>query len=112
MYAIVETGGFQFRVEPGAEIEVPKRTGDVGEKVTLPRVLFWEDGEGARHVGTPTIENVRAEAEILGHGRGDKVLVFKMKRRKKYRRLIGSRSHHTRLRILGIEMGGSEEAAE
>ncbi|MBN1826362.1 MAG: 50S ribosomal protein L21 [Candidatus Eisenbacteria bacterium] len=112
MYAIVETGGFQFRVEPGAEIEVPKRIEDVGEKVTLSRVLYWEDEEGSRHVGTPTIESVRAEAEVVGHGRGEKVLVYKFKRRKKYRRLIGSRSHNTRLRILAIERGGSEEPAE
>lgn len=103
LFAILETGGFQYRIAPGEEIEVPSMRADVGDKVTLPKILIWEK-DGSCEIGKPAIENVVAEAEVLGHGRYPKVLVQKFKRRKKYRRLLGHRTPYTRLRILSIEM--------
>ena len=102
MFAIVETGGFQYRIAPGEEIEVPIIPADVGDEVTLPRILVW-DGDGTLEVGRPTVENASAKAEVLAHGRGPKVLVQKFKRRKNYRRLLGHRTPYTRLRILSID---------
>lgn len=112
MYAIVETGGFQFRVEPGCEIEVPRMQEEVGSRVSLARILYMEKEDGSRLVGMPTVANAQAEAEVVSHGRGDKVLVFKFKKRKKYRRLRGFRSHHTRLKILSISGEGAGATAE
>ena len=102
MFAIVETGGFQYRIAPGEEIEVPSIQAEVGDKVTLSRILVW-DGDGSREFGRPTVENASAIAEVLSHGRGPKVLVQKFKRRKNYRRLLGHRTPYTRLRILSID---------
>lgn len=102
MYAIVEQGGFQFRVTPGAEIEVPRIDAEVGEKVTISRVLLLEDASGAHTIGTPLVENATAEAQVVSHGKGDKILVQKFKRRQNYRRIHGHRVHYTRLRVLSI----------
>ncbi len=102
MFAILETGGFQYRIAPGEEIEVPSMRAEVGDKVTLSRILFWEN-EGSSEIGKPTVENLAAQAEVIGHGRYPKILVQKFKRRKKYRRLLGHRTPYTRLRILSIE---------
>ncbi len=101
MFAIVETGGFQYRIEPGEEIEVPILDAEVGDKITLERILLWEN-DGTREVGRPTLENVAAEAEVLAFGRYPKVLVQKFKRRKNYRRILGHRTSYARLRILSI----------
>ena len=103
MYAIVESGGFQFRVEPGCEIDVPRMTAKVGEKVRLERVLFYGAEDGSSTIVKPTIDSAHVEAEVLSHGSGDKVLVQKFKRRKDYRRLLGQRARTTRLRVLSIE---------
>ncbi|MFH1278685.1 MAG: 50S ribosomal protein L21 [Candidatus Eisenbacteria bacterium] len=102
MYAIVEQGGFQFRVTQGAEIEVPRLDAEIGEKVTISRVLLIENDGGDRAIGTPVIENASAECEVVAHGKGDKVLVQKFKRRKNYRRIHGHRTHFTRIRVLSI----------
>lgn len=102
MYAIVEQGGFQFRVTPGAEIEVPKMDAEIGEKVTLSRVLLIEKEGGETAIGNPLIENASARCEVVGHGKGDKILVQKFKRRKNYRRIHGHRTHFTRIRVLSI----------
>lgn len=103
LFAIVESGGCQFRVEPGSVIEVPLLQAEPGEKVRLGRVLLLEVEDGSRTVGNPVVENASAEAEVLGHGRGEKVLAQKFKRRKGYRKLLGQRARHTKLRVLSIE---------
>ncbi|MFH1681237.1 MAG: 50S ribosomal protein L21 [Candidatus Eisenbacteria bacterium] len=103
MFAIVESGGFQFRAQPGGVIDVPRIRAEVGEKVRLPRVLFLEGEDGSRVVGNPTVEGASAEAEVLAHGKGEKVLVQKFKRRKGYRRLLGQRACYTRIRVLSVE---------
>ncbi len=101
MYAIVETGGKQYRVQPGDRIDVERLPGAVGDTIDLDRVLFVGDGpEGAKQ------DSVRVIGKIVEQARGPKILVFKMKRRKMYRRKRGHRQHFTRLQIEDIEMGG------
>jgi len=102
VFAIVESGGQQFRVAPGSEIEVPRVEGEVGDKVTLSRVLMVGGDDGSCDVGSPALDNVRAQAEILVQGKAPKVLVQKFKRRKNYRRILGHRAHITRLKIVSI----------
>jgi large subunit ribosomal protein L21 len=98
MYAIVESGGLQFSVSEGDQIKVPKIEADTGAAHSIERVLLLA-GDGEPLVGKPFIEGAKVETEIVGQGRGDKVLVFKFKRRIKYRRLKGHRQHFTELKV-------------
>jgi large subunit ribosomal protein L21 len=102
VYAIVRSGGKQYRVEPGATIRVERLAGPVGEQVTLADVLFLGGGERPR-AGSPRLDNVAVVGTILEHGRGEKVRVFKYKKRKHYRRTRGHRQDYTALRIERIE---------
>ena len=101
MYAVIKTGGKQYRVAAGDVIKVEKLDGEVGSNVDLDQVLMV-GGDEAR-IGTPTIEGAKVTAEVLEQGKGDKVLIFKKKRRKNYRRTRGHRQHQTVLRIGAIE---------
>ena len=101
MYAVVETGGKQYRVSVGASVRVEKLSQKVGDVVEISRVLVLVDG-GEIQTGHPLIEGVTVKAEILGHGRDKKIRVFKMKRRKKYRRTQGHRQAFTELRVTEI----------
>ena len=100
MYAVIETGGKQYRATPGEAIEVESLTGDVGSEVEFSRVLAVVDGEtvtaGAATAGT------RVKATIAEHGRGEKLLVFKFKRKKQYKRTIGHRQNFTRIKVSEI----------
>jgi large subunit ribosomal protein L21 len=101
MYAVVETGGRQYRVSPGDTIDVEKLAGAVGETVTLTDVLLV--GEGADvTVGTPRLIEARIEARIVAQKRGKKIIIFKHKRRKGYRHKQGHRQWLTSLRVVGI----------
>ena len=97
MYAVIETGGKQYRVTPGEAIEVEALTGDPGAEVEFTRVLAVIDGDSVR-AGANT-EAVRVKGAILAHGRGEKTIVFKFKRKKQYRRTIGHRQNFTRVQI-------------
>ncbi len=101
MYAVVETGGKQYRLGVGDSLKVEKLAGDAGDVIDLPRVLMVADGDSVA-VGSPLVDGARVQAEILGHGRDKKIRVFKMKRRKKYRRTQGHRQAFTQLRITDI----------
>jgi large subunit ribosomal protein L21 len=101
MYAVVETGGRQYRVSPGDTIDVEKLPGDVGERVTLPHVLMLADGSDIS-IGAPRLDGARVEAEIVAQKRGKKLIIFKHKRRKGYRRKQGHRQWLTALRITDI----------
>lgn len=101
MYAIVETGGLQFRVEPGMKLNVPRIVSEAGDSVNLERVLLLADGEKVE-VGTPVIEGAVVEARVLEHGRGAKLTVYKRKRRKGYERTKGHRQDYTRIEIADI----------
>lgn len=98
MYAVVESGGLQFSVSEGDQIKVPKIEVDAGATHDIEHVLLLA-GEGEPMVGKPFIEGAKVETEVIGQGRGAKVLVFKFKRRIKYRRLKGHRQHFTELKV-------------
>jgi large subunit ribosomal protein L21 len=107
MYAVVETGGRQYRVSPGDTIDVEKLPGDVGDTVTLSNVLLL--GSGAETtIGTPQLPEARVEAQIVAQKRGEKIIIFKHKRRKGYRRKQGHRQSLTSLKIMEIH---TEEVA-
>jgi len=104
MYAVVETGGKQYRMAPGGVVAVERLTGQVGEVVELSRVLLVAEGEKIQ-VGSPLVPGAKVRATILGQLRAPKITVFKFRRRKKYRRKSGHRQPLTRLRIEEIAIG-------
>ncbi len=101
MYAIIQTGGKQYRVSPGDTIRVEKLTGQKGEQVELKDVLLVADGEKLL-AGKPRLDNVKITGEILGQHRAPKVIIFKKKRRKGYSKLQGHRQSFTSLKIKEI----------
>jgi large subunit ribosomal protein L21 len=103
MYAVFQTGGKQFRAEPGGKLRVPALEAEPGETVTFDQVLLASDGD-AVSVGTPEVEGASITAEVLRHGRDKKIIVFKRKRRKGYRRKQGHRQKFTEVRIDGIKL--------
>ena len=102
MYAIVETGGFQFKVEPGMKLNVPRMEKEEGDTVELDRVLLVADGDDVE-VGAPLVEGAIVKAEVLQHGRGKKITVYKRKRRKGYERTKGHRQDYSRIEIKSID---------
>ncbi len=104
MYAIIETGGLQFRVEPGMKLNVPKINSEEGSTVKLDRVLLLAENSDVE-IGTPVVKNASVEANILEHGRGGKIIVYKRKRRKGYERTRGHRQDYTRIEIKTINKG-------
>jgi large subunit ribosomal protein L21 len=98
MYAVIRSGGKQYRIEPGQTIRLEKVTGDVGSKVELGDVLLVEN-EGKVEVGSPVVANVKIEATVLEQDRSKKIIVFKKKRKKQYRRTNGHRQSFTAVRI-------------
>jgi large subunit ribosomal protein L21 len=105
MYAVFETGGKQFRAEPGSRLRIPSLDVEPGVSVTFDHVLFTGDGGQNVQVGAPTVEGASVTAEVVRHGRGDKVIVFKRKRRKGYRRKQGHRQNFTEIRIDEVSLG-------
>lgn len=101
MYAVVQTGGKQYRLGVGDNVRVEKLAGELGEVVELPQVLVIGDGEKVS-IGDPVVAGASVKAEIVSHGRDKKIRVFKMKRRKKYRRTQGHRQSFTQLRVTEI----------
>jgi len=104
LYAIIESGGLQFRVEPGMKLNVPRLDAEEGGEITFGKVMLLADG-GDVLVGTPLVEGASVRAVVLQHGKGDKVLVYKRKRRKGYERTKGHRQPYTRIEIKSIEKG-------
>ena len=101
MYAVIETGGKQYRVTPGQSIEVDTIAGEIGADVEFDRVLAISNDSNELVFGD-ALKNARVRAKIAAHGRGDKVLVFKFKRKKQYKRTIGHRQNYTRLEVQEI----------
>lgn len=101
MYAVVRSGGKQYRVSPGGSVRVEKLAGEVGASITLDEVLMI-GGEGDVKIGAPTVDGASVSGTIVAQGRGPKLRVFKMKRRKGYRRTQGHRQDYTEIRIDGI----------
>ena len=103
MYAVVETGGKQYRVAPGDWLDVEKLPAEVGEQIELDRVLLVHDGEKA-HIGRPLLEGARVLATVEAQHKGRKIIVFKYRPKQRYRRKKGHRQYLTRLVIDAIEM--------
>ena len=103
-YAIIRTGGKQYRVEPGQTLRVPSLLGEAGTKVTFGEVLLGSDGNGVR-TGVPTLSGASVSGEIVRHGLGEKIVVFKFKRRKNYARKQGHRQGFTEVKIGDITLG-------
>ena len=103
-YAIIRAGGKQFRVEPGKTIRIPSIKGDAGTKVEFNEVLLGSDGSNVQ-TGIPTLSGAKVTGEIVKHGLGDKIVVFKFKRRKNYARKQGHRQGFTEVRINDITLG-------
>lgn len=101
MYAIVSLQGFQYRVSKDSVVRVPVFEGSEGSEITIENVHLIADGDNIV-VGKPTVPQAVVKAEVLGHGRGRKVLVGKYKRRKDYRRVRGHRTNYTEIRIKDI----------
>jgi large subunit ribosomal protein L21 len=102
MYAVIQTGGKQYRVATGDRLRVEKLPGDRGATLTFDNILMV-GGEGTTRVGTPTVAGVKVTAEVVAQDRAKKIIVFKFKRRKNYRRKHGHRQSYTELKITGIE---------
>ena len=100
-YAIIRTGGKQFRVEPGKTVRIPTLLGDEGSSVEFNEVLLGSDGEKVQ-TGVPTLSGAKVTGEIVRHARDKKIVVFKFKRRKNVRVKNGHRAKSTRVRITGI----------
>ena len=109
MYAVVSSGGKQYRVEAGSELTVERVPGDAGATITFDRVLLVGDGEAVT-VGTPTVEGATVSGTVLGETLGPKLIVFKFKQKAHYRRKNGHRQHLTRVRIDEISAGGKRAA--
>ena len=101
MYAVISTGGKQYRVAAGAKLKVEQLTADVGAEIVIEQVLMVADGEKVA-LGTPLVDGAKVTAKVVSHGRGDKVHIFKMRRRKHYRKSQGHRQNYTEIEILGI----------
>ena len=99
MYAVFQTGGKQFRAEAGARLRIPSLDVEEGASVTFDQVLLAGDGQDDVRVGTPTVKGAAVKAEVLRHGRGEKQIVFKRKRRKGYRRKQGHKQGFTEIRV-------------
>lgn len=101
MFAVFQTGGKQYRVAPGDEIHIEKIPGQVGDAVKFDKVLMVEKDDSTE-MGSPLLQGVEVTGEIVRQARAKKVIVFKFKRRKKYRKRQGHRQYYTRLKITGI----------
>jgi large subunit ribosomal protein L21 len=111
MYAIVEIAGQQFKVAQDQKVYVHRLQGEEGSKVTFDNVLLTEDN-GAVTIGAPAIEGASVTAKILGHLKGDKVIVFKKKRRKGYKKKNGHRQYLSEIQIEGIALSGGKKASK
>lgn len=111
MYAVVTSGGKQYRVEPGSTLLVERVAGEPGAAITFERVLLFGDGDRVT-VGTPTVDGVTVRGTVLGAERGPKLIVFKYRPKARYRRRVGHRQHLTRVRIDAIETPDGKRRSE
>ena len=102
MYAVVNSGGKQYKVQKGEILRVEKIPGEIGSSVTFDRVLMYADGDHVS-IGQPVLDNVAVKGRIVEQGKAAKIIVFKYKRRKRYRRKLGHRQPFTAVQIDSIE---------
>lgn len=104
MYAIIRTGGKQYRAEPGKTLRIPSVDIEPGETLRFDDVLLGADGDTVK-IGTPGLSGASVDAEVVRHGKGEKIVIFKHKRRKNYRRKQGHRQKFTEVRVNEINLG-------
>lgn len=104
MYAVIKSGGKQYRVESGAKLRLERLAADVGAAVSFDQVLLVGDGEGVK-LGAPLVSGALVKATVTAQGRGDKVRIFKLRRRKHYQKTQGHRQSYTEVRIDDIIQG-------
>ncbi len=109
MYAIIELGGRQWKVEPGTRLSVNRLTGDVGAEHTVERVLFAHDGKTTQ-IGKPFIQGSKVVCEVLAHTLGPRVISYKYRRRENWRKTVGHRQALTQLVVKSISVSGMEPA--
>jgi large subunit ribosomal protein L21 len=109
MYAVIKTGGKQYKVAAGEKLKIEKLAGDVGSKVVIDKVLMINDGENTT-IGAPLIAGATVNATVLAHGRADKVMIFKFRRRKHYRKTQGHRQSFTEILINDVNGKGAVAA--
>lgn len=109
MYAVIRTGGKQYRVSEGEIIEIERLPGESGDAISFDEVLLLGD-EATTAIGQPLVAGARVKGQVVAQDRGKKIIVFKIKRRKNYRRKMGHRQEITRVRITGIEAGKAQAA--
>lgn len=111
MYAVISTGGKQYRVQPGDIVQIEKLEGDVGTPVQFEQVLFCSKPGAEKSeiwMGKPLLNGANVDGEIVGQGRGEKILIMKFKRRKQYRRKQGHRQNYTQVLVTGLKNGSGE----
>ena len=101
MYAVIKTGGKQYRVSAGEKLKVESIRAEVGAQIVLDQVLLVADGDKVT-TGTPLVSGATVKATVVAHGRGEKVAIFKLRRRKHYRKTLGHRQNYTEIQINGI----------
>lgn len=101
MYAVIKTGGKQYRVAAGEKLKVEQIPADVGAQISLDQVLMVGEGESIK-IGAPLVAGASVQVTVVSHGRHDKVKIFKMRRRKHYQKHQGHRQNYTEIRIDGI----------
>ena len=101
MYAVIKTGGKQYRVAPGEKIKIEQIPADVGAQIVLDQVLMVSDGDAVK-LGNPLVSGAKVSCTVLSHGRGVKVKIFKLRRRKHYQKTQGHRQNYTEIRVDSI----------
>ena len=101
MYAVIKTGGKQYRVETGEKLKIEQIPADIGSQLVIDQVLMVADGDKVS-MGKPLVNGATVKATVLGQGRHDKVRIFKMRRRKHYQKHQGHRQNYTEIQITGI----------
>jgi large subunit ribosomal protein L21 len=103
MYAVIKTGGKQYRVAAGEKVRVESIVADVGAEIVLDQVLFVADGDNIK-MGNPMLSGATVKATVVSHGRGEKIKIFRMQRRKHFRKTLGHRQNYTEIQISGINV--------
>ena len=111
MYAVVDIAGFQEKVSEGDKLRVPTLKAEEGKSVTFDKVFLLVKGDDDMKVGTPYVSGASVEVKVASHGKGEKIRVFNMKRRKRYRRVYGHRQGYTDIEITKIKTSGATKAA-
>ena len=101
MYAVIKTGGKQYRVSAGEKLKVETIAAEVGSEIVLDQVLLVADGDNVT-AGTPLVSGATVKATVVSHGRGEKIKIFKLRRRKHFRKTLGHRQNYTEIQISGI----------